>query len=120
MARAESSINTETLMSSPWIKVTEYSAIEEDETLSVEHEGAQICLYKVGGEIFATDNKCTHGNADLSEGLLQDGHLIECPLHEGTFDIRTGSPVGLPCTEALRCHEVRIDAGSIFLRASQP
>jgi nitrite reductase/ring-hydroxylating ferredoxin subunit len=107
-------------MSSPWIMVAEYSGIEEDETLTVEHEDAQICLYKVGGEIFATDNKCTHGDADLSEGLLQDGHFIECPLHEGTFDIRTGAPVGLPCTEALRCHEVRIDAGSIFLRARLP
>lgn len=106
-------------MSKQWTKVAEYSGLDEDETLSIEHDGEQICLYNIAGEIFATDNKCTHGDAILSDGLIQEGCLIECPLHEGTFNIRTGKAVGLPCAEALRCHEVKIDAGAIFLRSKQ-
>lgn len=100
-----------------WIQVARRDQLDEDETLAVDLDGREVCLYNVGGEILATDNRCTHGDADLSDGLILDGCLIECPLHEGTFDIRTGAAVGLPCTEPLRCHEVRVDADAIFLRA---
>lgn len=106
-------------MSDAWVKIAECNQVGEDETLAVEHEGRQVCLYNLGGEIYATDNRCTHGDADLSDGLVLDGCIIECPLHEGGFDIRTGEPVRLPCTEPLRCHEVKVDAGAIFLRHRQ-
>lgn len=99
-----------------WIQVARRDQLDEDETLAVDLDGREVCLYNLGGEILATDNRCTHGDAGLADGLILDGCLIECPLHEGTFDIRTGAPVGLPCTEPLRCHEVRVDADAIFLR----
>jgi nitrite reductase/ring-hydroxylating ferredoxin subunit len=100
-----------------WIKVARRDQLDEDETLAVELDGHEVCLYNVDGEILATDNRCSHGDANLSDGLILEGCLIECPLHEGTFNIRTGEPAGLPCTEPLRCHEVRVDADAIFLRA---
>ena len=106
-------------MSQEWLKIADCSHIGEDETLAVECEGQEVCLYNLAGQIYATDNRCTHGEADLSDGLIVDGCLIECPLHEGAFDIRTGAPVKLPCTDALRCHEVKVEAGAIFLRASK-
>ena len=106
----------DTSMTEAWVKVAETGDVGQDETLAVHCAGRPICLYNLGGEIFATDNRCTHGDADLSDGLILDGATIECPLHEGVFDIRTGAPLKLPCTEALRCHEVRVDAGAIFLR----
>ena len=99
-----------------WVEVARRDELGEDETLAVELDGREVCIYNVAGEIFATDNRCTHGDADLSNGLILDGCIIECPLHEGTFSICTGEPVGLPCTEALRCHEVRIDVDAIFVR----
>ena len=40
---------------------------------------------------YATDGICTHGNAHLADGLVK-GTLIECPKHNGRFDIRDGSP----------------------------
>jgi nitrite reductase/ring-hydroxylating ferredoxin subunit len=99
-----------------WVEVARRDQLGEDETLAIELDGREVCIYNVAGEILATDNRCTHGDADLSDGLILDGCIIECPLHEGTFNIRTGEPVGLPCTEALRCHDVRVDADAIFLR----
>lgn len=104
-------------MSEQWLKVAEFEQIGEDDTLAVEHEGQHICLYRVGGQIFATDNRCSHGDAYLSDGLIVDGQQIECPLHEGRFDIRTGEPTGAPCTEPIRCHLVKVEANVVFLRS---
>jgi len=103
-------------MTQQWVAVATCSDISEDDTYAVEVDGRPICLYNVAGEYFATDNKCTHGDADLSDGLIQDGHLIECPLHEGTFDIRSGKPMRAPCVEAIRCHKVRVQQGVIYLQ----
>lgn len=103
---------------SEWVRVAVYDDVPEDGTLGVEPDGRSVCLYKLSGEVFATDNKCTHGDADLSDGLIQDGALIECPLHEGTFDIRTGKAMSAPCDRDIRCHAVRIDDGAVFIRSS--
>lgn len=99
-----------------WINVAPYADIEGEETLSVIVDGQNICLYNLDGDVFATDNRCTHGDAALSDGLIQEGGLIECPLHEGTFDIRTGKAIGAPCTHDLRCHEIKVEDAVIYLR----
>lgn len=99
-----------------WTRVASCADVDEDSTLAVEVDGHPVCLYNIAGEILATDNKCTHGEADLSDGLILDSALIECPMHEGSFDIRTGKAVGAPCTHALRCHTVRVDNGVIYLQ----
>ncbi len=62
--------------------------------------GREIALYSVGGELFAADNQCSHGNARLCEGFLLD-HRIECPLHQGRFDVRNGAPTCEPAAAAL-------------------
>ncbi|MBS3911845.1 MAG: non-heme iron oxygenase ferredoxin subunit [Hydrogenophaga sp.] len=103
-------------MEDEWIKVGNVADIDEDDTHSVEIDGKQVCLYNLGGEIFATDGTCTHGDADLSLGMVLDSCLIECPLHEGTFDIRSGRAVDAPCTEPLHCYPVKVEQGVIFLR----
>ena len=103
-------------MDDGWIKVGNLADVEVDDTHSVEIDGKSVCIYYLGGEVFATDGTCTHGDADLSLGMVVDSCLIECPLHEGTFDIRSGRAVGAPCTEALRCHPVKVEQGFIFLR----
>lgn len=56
-----------------------------------------IAVYRVDGAVFATADLCTHGAASLSEGWLE-GHVIECPAHMGTFDIRTGAAGAFPAT----------------------
>lgn len=99
-----------------WINVAPYADIEGEETLPIEVDGQKICLYNLDGKVFATDNQCTHGDAALSDGLIQEGGLIECPLHEGTFDIRTGEAKAAPCTQDLRCHEIKVEGGVIYLR----
>jgi naphthalene 1,2-dioxygenase system ferredoxin subunit len=97
-----------------WIDATAVDDVPEDDVIGVLVGNRDIALYNAGGEIFATDNICTHGHARLCEGFLE-GHEIECPLHQGKFDIRTGQPTCAPETEAIRSYPIKIEGGRVFL-----
>jgi naphthalene 1,2-dioxygenase system ferredoxin subunit len=97
-----------------WIDATAVDDVPEDDVIGVVVGDRDIALYTAGGEIYATDNICTHGHARLCEGFLE-GHEIECPLHQGRFDIRTGVPMCAPVTEAIRSYPIRIEGGRVFL-----
>ena len=77
--------------------------------------GHEVLIANTGGEILATDDTCTHEDASLSCGVLA-GTNVRCPLHGATFDLRDGTPLDEPAEEALRCHEVRVEDGAIFVR----
>lgn len=89
--------------------------LDEDDVVKVVVGDLEIALYNLGGEFFATELICTHAYASLADGYIEDG-LIECPLHAGTFDIRTGEAVGPPCTERLRTYDVVVDGNQVFVR----
>ena len=74
-----------------------------------------LALYEVDGEVFASDNRCTHGDALLSDGFLE-GTVIECPFHQGRFDICTGKALCAPLTEDIRVYPVRIENKRIWVK----
>ena len=75
-------------------------------------DGIEIALCNVGGELYAVDDVCTHAWASLSEGVLV-GAQLECPLHGGCFDVRTGAADGGIVTEDLRRFAVRVDGAEV-------
>lgn len=97
-----------------WIAAAELDAVPQDDVIGVEIGGRDIALYSVDGEIYASDNVCTHGHARLCDGFL-DGHEIECPLHQGKFDVRSGKALCAPLTEDIRTYPVKIEDGRVFL-----
>jgi naphthalene 1,2-dioxygenase system ferredoxin subunit len=101
-------------MSGNWIEVASRDEIPEDDVIGRVVAGRDIALYGVDGEVFATDNACTHGNARLCDGFLE-GHEIECPLHQGKFDVRNGAALCAPLTEAVRTYPIRIEAGKVYV-----
>lgn len=103
-------------MSNPaWVDALSADDLPSDDVKGVVIAGRDIAIYTVGDEVYATDNLCTHGNARLCDGFL-DGHEIECPLHQGKFDVRTGQPSCEPVTEPLRRYPVRVEGGRVFLQ----
>jgi naphthalene 1,2-dioxygenase ferredoxin component len=104
--------------SSAWVRVA--SAQEVDEAgglLGRSVNGVAIALYGVESTYYATLDQCTHGQARLSDGYLE-GFLIECPLHQGLFDIRTGEVKGPPCTKPLPTLAVRRDGEDLLVDLS--
>ena len=103
-------------MSEPeWIDILSADDLPEDDVMGVRVADRDIALYSVGDGVYATDNVCTHGQARLCDGFL-DGHEIECPLHQGKFDVRDGKPLCEPAVEALRTYPVRVAGGRVHLR----
>jgi naphthalene 1,2-dioxygenase system ferredoxin subunit len=98
-----------------WVRAASRSDLPEGEVLGVEIAGRSLALYDVEGEVFATDNICTHAYARLSDGWL-DGDLIECPLHAARFNVRTGRVLDPPATEDLKSYPVRVIEGEIQVK----
>lgn len=101
-------------MTQNWIDLAAQDEVPEEDVLGIDRNGQSIALYQVEGEVFATDNICTHGHARLCDGFLE-GFEIECPLHQGKFDIRNGQPLCEPVTEPIRTYPVRIEGGRVFV-----
>jgi len=97
-----------------WIDALASEDLPTDDVVGVAVDGRDIALYAVGEEVYATDNICTHGHARLCDGFLE-GHEIECPLHQGKFDVRTGQATCAPPTEALRSYPVKVEGGRVWL-----
>ena len=90
-----------------WVKVAERGELGEGDVLGVVVGGHDIAIYDHDGEIFATDDICTHAYAKLSDGWLDKGE-IECPLHAGRFDVKTGKATAPPCIDDLKTYPVRV------------
>ncbi|MDP3668931.1 MAG: non-heme iron oxygenase ferredoxin subunit [Telluria sp.] len=101
-------------MTQQWIDAAAQSAVPDEEVIVVQVAGKEVALYGVDGEVYATDNICTHGHARLCDGFLE-GAEIECPLHQGRFDVRTGKAMCAPLTEDIRCYRVKIENGRVFV-----
>lgn len=103
-------------MSDGWHDVGELGTLfAQGDCKGVVIEGLKVGLFRVEDEIFAIDDLCTHGNALLSDGALED-YEIECPLHAGLFDVRSGKALCAPLTRDVRRHAVQLDGGRLMVR----
>jgi len=99
-------------MADNWVKAADRSALNDGEVIGVVVAGHEIALYELDGTIFATDDTCTHAYAKLSDGWMEKGE-IECPLHAGRFDIKTGKATAPPCIDDVKTYPVRVEGDEI-------
>ena len=87
--------------------------VAENSVKLVETGGRALAVYNIDGDFYVTDDECTHGAASLADGIL-DGDVIECTMHFGAFDVKTGKPVQEPCSIPLRTYKVVVQDGQVF------
>ena len=76
---------------------------------SREVDGLPLLVVRLdSGQLRLLDAICTHGHAHLVDGALIDG-CIECPKHNGRFDLDTGAPRRRPVKEPLGTYDVTVD-----------
>lgn len=97
-----------------WYKVAKVEDVEEGEVIAVSVNGEVLALYNLDGTFYATHNTCTHAQACLSDGYVDDEY-IECPLHQGLFHIPTGKAVDGPVTEDVRVYPTKVENGDIYV-----
>lgn len=98
-----------------WVSVLSATELERGDVTLVQVNHRQYVIYDAKDKLYASLAHCTQAGALLHDGYF-DGHTIECPLHQGCFDIRTGAATGTPATRSLRVFPVRIRNGQIELK----
>jgi 3-phenylpropionate/trans-cinnamate dioxygenase ferredoxin subunit len=85
----------------------------------VEVDGRPVALVRIGDDVYAIGDTCSHANVSLSEGeVLEEEREIECWKHGSTFSLETGEPQTLPATQPVPVYEVRIEDGEIVVVVS--
>ena len=102
-------------MDENWEFASDIDEIDEEDVMPVEIGEHEIAVYKVKGKIFATADLCTHGQAYLSEGIVV-GEVIECPLHQGRFCLKTGKALSAPASEAVNIFETKVVDEKVYLK----
>ena len=97
-----------------FVRVAGRGDVPAGEMLIVEIEGEEIVLANVDGQIYAFGNGCTHRGGPLGEGLLE-GDEVECPFHQGRFNVKTGEAVQEPPTEPVPTYQVQLDGDDIMV-----
>ena len=97
-----------------WQAVAEAAAVAADEAIGVTVGSAQIAIVNDGERLYALDNVCTHQYALLSDGFVEDG-CIECPLHQGRFELATGKAMCAPVTTPVRVYPVKVEGGKVYV-----
>ena len=101
-----------------WKAVLAASELSERKLKRVEVDGKGVLLYRTKSDIFAIGSVCSHAGGPLEEGKVE-GNCVSCPWHDSVFDLRDGSIVHGPATQAQPRFEVRERDGEIEIRLPQ-
>ena len=102
------------------VRIAETWEVEPGTIRRVEIPGHDaIALVRQDDRFFALSDRCTHGDASLADGELEEGQLF-CPFHGGAFNVETGKATRYPCTEPLRCYKLEVRGEEIFAELDCP
>lgn len=102
----------------PKVKIAEMTELPDGEMLGRSVEGTPVLLARIGDEVYAMDDVCTHMGAPLHEGILGEAGecLVTCPWHEAHFDVRTGGvEQETPWATETETYAVEIRDGDIYV-----
>ena len=102
-----------------WFKTIETAQVLEQGAVAIEVEGMRIALWAIDDEVYATGNICTHAFAYLTDGHIENG-CIECPLHQGLFDLRSGKALSAPVTKDIATYAVKQEDEFVWVDVKRP
>src|SRR5208282_4151623 len=92
-----------------WTAACRVDDIDAEDVTRFDHDGHCLAIYRTADDrYFATDGRCTHEQALLTEGLVA-GSIIECPKHNGRFDFTTGKAKRRPACIDLKTYAVKVE-----------
>lgn len=96
-----------------WIDICALDDIEEEDVIRFDHAGKTYAVYRdLEGGVYCTDGLCTHEKVHLADGLVMDD-TIECPMHNGRFNYKTGEALRAPACVALATYPARVQNGRV-------
>jgi len=91
-----------------------FNSLIDGKPMAIDIDGTAVCVARVGNEVFAIEDTCSHSEASLSEGEIT-GTKIECWLHGAEFDLRTGEALTPPATEGLKTFKVERSGDQVVI-----
>jgi 3-phenylpropionate/trans-cinnamate dioxygenase ferredoxin subunit len=95
------------------------SELSDSKPLRVELDDLDVAVVKVGDQVFAVEDVCSHAEFPLSDGEVT-GCTLECELHGSRFDLRTGRPTGPPATMPVPVFPVSVVDGEVYTDLDHP
>ena len=94
--------------------------IEPGTARRVDVGGVPVAVVRIGDEVYAIGDVCSHAEVSLSEGeVWADERELECPKHGSTFDLKTGEPVTLPATQPVPVYAVDVADGIVTVTVEE-
>lgn len=102
-----------------WIEVCASADLDREDVIRFDHGRRTYALCRdAESRLYATDGICTHGNTHLADGLVKGG-IIECPKHNGRFNLHDGSPARSPVCRGLNTYPIEERRGRIWLNTTR-
>jgi nitrite reductase/ring-hydroxylating ferredoxin subunit len=99
-----------------FVKVGDLKEILDGKRVVTEISDQEVLVLAMNDRVFAICNLCSHEEVWMDDGdLYPESWEIECPMHEGRFDVRTGAATHEPCTEPVATYEVKIDGDDVLV-----
>ncbi|MEE8369904.1 MAG: non-heme iron oxygenase ferredoxin subunit [Dehalococcoidia bacterium] len=95
-----------------FMRVASVGDVPQGEMLIVQLNGDDVVLANVDGDIYAFGGECTHRGASLGDGVLE-GVEVECPLHQGRFNVKTGEVIDEPPDSPIPTYQVLVEGNDI-------
>ena len=103
---------------SEFIPVFEYVSLAPGSMRHVEVQGMSIVVVRVGDNVYALEDRCTHEELPLSNGWLDEKNLV-CAFHGARFDLESGDALSLPAYEGVKTFPVRVHKNKIEIQLEQ-
>ncbi|MCZ8519421.1 MULTISPECIES: MocE family 2Fe-2S type ferredoxin [Paenibacillus] len=99
-----------------WVEACAAEEIEVEDVIRFDYGDRTFAIYRTdNSKYYASDGLCTHEPVHLADGLVM-GNVIECPKHNGRFDIPTGEAKRKPVCVALRTYPVKVEEGKVLIQ----
>jgi 3-phenylpropionate/trans-cinnamate dioxygenase ferredoxin subunit len=96
------------------VEIGALETLPRDRGIRVTIGEERVAMFRIGDQVFAIGDTCSHAEASLAEGEVFD-HEVECPRHGSEFDLRTGQALSLPATRPVPTYPVAIEDGTVYL-----
>lgn len=99
---------------SRYVKAAQVSDLASGAVKQVTVEGKILALARVGDTFYAVEDRCSHDDGPLAEGVL-DGTAIECPRHGARFDVKTGAVLCMPAVSPIKSFSVKVEGSDVLI-----
>jgi 3-phenylpropionate/trans-cinnamate dioxygenase ferredoxin subunit len=96
------------------VEITDLKDLPKGRGVRVTIGENRVAMFRIGEEVYAIADRCSHAEASLAEGEVWD-MTVECPRHGSEFDLRTGEPGALPATVPVPTYDVTVEDGKVYL-----